>query len=268
MAENVEQAPAGVDVTTPSIARVYDALLGGTDNYAVDRQVIAKMVKVVPEQPEVATYNRQVLIRGVRYLAAEAGIRQFLDLGSGLPTADNTHQVAQRADPDARVVYVDNDPIVREHVRSRLSGDANTAVVTADLRDPQAILSSPEVDRLIDFSEPVAVLLVGVVHHLHDEEDPLGIARAYMAAVPSGSYLFMTSFIRSFPEAADLERAYLNSLGTGRFRTADELMAYFDGTDLVEPGLVYVPEWRPDGPPPAHMGIAEKQIAGGIGRKR
>ena len=268
VAEQEEQAPPGIDPTKPSIARAYNVVLGGKDNFAVDRQVVGEMLKIVPELPQVATYNRQILIRGVRYLAAEAGIRQFLDLGSGLPTAENTHQAAQQVVPDAHVVYVDNDPLVLAHGRAMLAENDKTAVVTADLRDPAAILAHPEVNRLIDFSQPVGVMLVGILHHLHDDEDPQGIARAYMDAVPSGSYLFMTAFCRSFPEAAELEQTYLSVLGTGRFRTKEQLQSFFGDLEMVEPGLVYLPEWRPQEPVPDEMTVAEKLMAGGIGRKR
>jgi SAM-dependent methyltransferase len=263
-----EQAPPGIDLAKPSIARAYDVVLGGKDNYAIDRQIVGEMLKIVPDLPQVATYNRQILSRGVRYLAAEAGIRQFLDLGSGLPTVENTHQVAQRVAPGAHVVYVDNDPIVLAHGRALLAENDNTAVVTADLRDPAAVLASPEVNRLIDFSKPVAVMLVGILHHLHDDEDPEGVAKAYMAAAPSGSYLFMTAFCRSFPEAAELEQTYLSVLGTGRFRTREQLQAFFGDLEMLEPGLVYLPEWRPEVPVPGTMTVAEKLMAGGIARKR
>lgn len=268
MAGQEEQALPGIDLTKPSIARAYDVVLGGKDNYAVDRQVVGEMLKIVPDLPQVATYNRQALSRGVRYLAGEAGIRQFLDLGSGLPTAENTHQVAQRVAPDARVVYVDNDPIVLAHGRALLEENGNTAVVTADLRDPEAVLAHPGVTRLIDFSQPVAVMLVGILHHLHDDEDPEGVAKAYMAAVPSGSYMFMTAFCRSFPEAAELEQTYLSVLGTGRFRSREQLQAFFGDLEMIDPGLVYLPEWRPEEPLPDKMTVAEKLMAGGIGYKR
>jgi len=268
VAGDEDYAPSDIDLTKPSIARAYDVVLGGKDNFAVDRQVVGEMLKIVPELPQVAAYNRQVLSRGVRYLAAQGGIRQFLDLGSGLPTRENTHQVAQRVAPDTHVVYVDNDPIVLAHGRAILAENANTAVVTADLRDPAAVLANPGVTRLIDLSQPVGVLLVGILHHLHDGEDPEGVARTYMDAVPSGSYLFMTAFCRSFPEAAELEQTYLSALGTGRFRTREQLQAFFGDLEMVEPGLVYLPEWRPEEPIRHEMTVAEKLMAGGIGRKR
>ena len=141
-------------------------------------------------------------------------------------------------------------------------------MVTADLRDPQAVLASPEVKRLIDFSQPVGVLLIGILHHLHDSEDPQGVAKAYMDAVPAGSHLFMTSFCASFPEAAELEETYLSVLGTGRFRTLEELQGFFGDLEMVEPGLVSLPEWRPETPIDHEMSVAERLMAGGIARKR
>jgi SAM-dependent methyltransferase len=268
MAEQDPPVSAGIDPSKPSIARAYDVVLGGKDNYAIDRAVVGEMLKIVPQLPEVAAYNRQILSRGVRYLVEQAGIRQFMDLGSGLPTRENTHQVAQRSASEARVVYVDNDPIVLAHGRALLVENENTTVVTADLRDPQSVLANPEVRRFIDFSQPVGVLLVGILHHLHDNEDPQGVAKAYMDAVPAGSHLFMTSFCASFPEAAELEQTYLSVLGTGRFRTLQELQAFFGDLEMVEPGLVSLPEWRPDEPIAHEMTVAERLMAGGIARKR
>ncbi|MGW4463911.1 SAM-dependent methyltransferase [Micromonospora sp. NPDC004704] len=267
MAEQDRPASVDIEPSTPSIARAYDVVLGGRDNFAVDRDIVGEMLKIVPQLPEVAAYNRQALSRGVRYLVEEAGIRQFMDLGSGLPTRENTHQVAQRSAPDARVVYVDNDPIVLSHGRSLLVENDNTTVITADLRDPAAVLAHPEVHRLIDFSEPVGVLLVGILHHLHDSEDPGGVAQAYMDAVPSGSHLFMTSFCASFPEAAALEQTYLSVLGTGRFRTLDELRGFFGDLEMIEPGLVSLPEWRPETPVDHELSVAERLMAAGMARK-
>jgi hypothetical protein len=268
MAAQNEQAPPGIDVSKPSIARAYDVVLGGKDNFAIDRAVVGEMLKIVPQLPEVAAYNRQILIRGVRYLVEEAGIRQFMDLGSGLPTRENTHQVAQRSAPDARVVYIDNDPIVLVHGRALLAENENTAVITADLRDPKAVLADPQVNRLIDFSQPVGVMLVGILHHLHDNEDPEGVVKAYMDAVPSGSHLFMTSFCASFPEAAELEETYLSVLGTGRFRPLEELQEFFGDLEMIEPGLVSLPEWRPETPIGHDLSVAERLMAGGMARKR
>jgi SAM-dependent methyltransferase len=258
---------AEIDLNRPSIARVYDAVLGGKDNYEVDRVVADEVRRTMPHISDVGWYNRAALGRTVRFLAAEAGIRQFIDLGAGLPTLENTHQVAQRHDPQARVVYVDNDPIVLAHGRALLEENENTAVVTADLREPEKVLNHPTVQRLIDFSQPVGVLLVGILHHLHDDENPKGIVDAYMGAVPAGSHLVMTAFCDTGPEARAVEETMLEFLGTGRFRTTEELTAYFDGLELLEPGVVSLPLWRPDGPVSLPLTVAQKLMAGGVGRK-
>jgi S-adenosyl methyltransferase len=262
-----EGATPEFDMTRPTIARAYDAVLGGKDNFAPDRAIAAELTKTVPQIGDLAQYNRAILGRGVRFLAERAGIRQFLDLGSGLPTVENTHQVAQRYAPDARVVYVDIDPMVLAHGRALLETDKRTAVVTADLREPDRILAHPEVTRLIDLSEPVAVMLVGILHHLHDDEDPEAIVRAYMNAVPAGSHLFVTSFCDSGPDAAALEKTLLRFLGTGRFRKRNEIERYFDGLEMVEPGLVYLPEWHPDRPVSGDLSVVARLMIGGIARK-
>jgi hypothetical protein len=261
-----EWAPQGIDVSTPSIARAYDVVLNGKDNFEVDRTFVAEIVKVVPEIYDVATYNREILGRGVRFLA-DQGIRQFLDLGSGLPTVQNTHHVAQGAAPESRVVYVDNDPIVLAHGRALLAENDRTAVVTADLRDPESVLNDPAVKALIDFDQPVAIMLVGILHHLNDDEDPQGIVDAYMNAAPSGSHLFITHFCASSQEARDAEVKYLALLGTGRFRKPEEITAYFDGYDLLEPGVVPNPLWRPDGDVPTDLTVGQKLMYGGVARK-
>lgn len=203
----------------------------------------------------------------MRFLA-EQGVTQFIDLGSGLPTVENTHQVAQGANPESRVVYVDNDPMVLAHGRALLAENDRTAVVPSDLRDPAAILADPAVKRLIDLDRPVGVMLVGVLHHLHDDDDPRGIVEAYMAAVPSGSYLFITHFCASTQESRDAEQKYLALLGTGRFRTPEEITAFFDGFELLEPGLVPLPLWRPEGSVPRRLTVGQQLMYGGIAYKR
>ncbi|AXI79860.1 SAM-dependent methyltransferase [Peterkaempfera bronchialis] len=259
-------APTGIDTSVPSIARVYDAMLGGKDNFAVDRAVAEKVRGVLPISKESAWEHREVLARGVRYLTSQ-GIDQFLDLGSGLPTVQNTHQVAQAANPKARVVYVDNDPIVLTHGRALLAGDARTKVVTADLRDPADVLSRPEVRELIDLDRPLGLLLVGVVHHLADTEDPAGVVKQYLDAAAPGSFLFLTHF-RSQPPTTDaLEQVFLSMLGSGRFRTQTEIEALFEGLEMVEPGVVELPRWRPDGPLPQATDGPSNLIAAGAGRK-
>src|SRR3954463_12360796 len=163
------------DTSKPTIARVYDALLGGKDNFAADREGAATYLKYVPDAGRCAIDNRDALVKGVRYLVRRAGIDQFLDIGSGLPTVKNTHQTAQEINPEARVVYVDNDPIVLAHGRALLATNNTTTVITADMRDPGVILADPDLGRLIDFSRPVAVLFVAVFHFIRDSEDPAGI---------------------------------------------------------------------------------------------
>ncbi|WP_055588576.1 SAM-dependent methyltransferase [Streptacidiphilus griseoplanus] len=258
-------APTGVDTSVPSIARVYDAMLGGKDNFAVDREVAERIRKVLPITREGAWEHREALARGVRYLASQ-GIDQFLDLGSGLPTAQNTHQVAQAACPGAHVVYVDNDPMVLAHGRALLAGDDCTEVVTADLREPEDVLSRPEVRRLIDLDRPLGLLMVGVVHHLADDEDPAGLVKRYLDATAPGSHLFLTHF-RSQPPTTDaLERVFLSMLGSGRFRTQEEIEALFGDLEMVDPGVVALPLWRPDATTKSSDGHSEL-IAAGAGRK-
>ncbi|MGW0658658.1 SAM-dependent methyltransferase [Streptodolium elevatio] len=264
--EGDDWAPTGIDVSKPSIARVYDAVLGGKDNFAVDRVIAQQSQDIVPEIGDVARFNRDLLGRAVRFMA-QKGIRQFLDLGSGLPTVQNTHQVAQSVAPDARVVYVDIDPIVLAHGRALLAENHNTTVVTADLRDPKAVLDLPQVREFIDFDQPVGLMLVGVIHHLGDDEDPDGIVRAYLEALPAGSYFLLTHFCASSPDALALEGALLTSLGTGRFRTLEEITAYFDGLELLDPGVVYLPQWRPEEPVAAELTVGQRLMAGGLALK-
>ncbi|GAA1543924.1 SAM-dependent methyltransferase [Actinomadura kijaniata] len=259
-------AALGIDVTRPSIARAYDYALGGKDNYAPDRGFIDQLNQVLPEVTRLARDNRAALRRGVRHMA-ETGIRQFLDLGSGLPTVENTHQVAQAVAPESAVVYVDNDPIVLAHGRALLAENERTTVVTADLREPAAVLAHPEVNRHLDLTRPVGVMLVGVLNHLHDQEDPRGIVRAYMDAVPSGSLLFMTTFVDVDPASEELEKAFLGMLGTGRFRSFEETLTWLEGLEILEPGLVHIPEWRPDGPVGLPLGTIGRLGAAALARK-
>jgi hypothetical protein len=260
--------PADIDVTKPSVARVYDALLGGKDNFPADRAVRDHLMALTPNGAMVPLYNRAVLGRGVRYLVGQ-GIRQFIDLGSGLPTAQNTHQVAQGQASDVRVVYVDNDPIVLAHGRALLAENASTGVIVADMRSPDEVLDNPELRSLIDFDQPVGLLMVAIVHHFNDDEDPHALVRRYVDALPSGSHLFLTHFVDGGAETAEIERVLLGDLGTGRFRGFEEIIAFFDGLELLEPGVVYNPLWRPDpgDDVPSPLTFAAKIIAAGMGRK-
>jgi SAM-dependent methyltransferase len=265
-----EQARAPFDVATSraSIARVYDYLLGGKEHLEVDRRAADAMRNVVPEVAEIAKDNRCFLRRGVRYLVRDAGIRQIVDIGSGLPSEGNVNEVAHAIDADVRVAYVDNDPVVLAHARARLARNEQTAVATADLRRPEALFEEVAGLGLLDLDQPFAVLLSGVVHHLSDDDDPAAIVAAVRERLSPGSYLLLSHFLDDDePRAHALERAFLHGgLGSGRFRTWKELRGYFGDLELVEPGLVYANEWRPDEftqtESPVHT-----LYAGGIGRK-
>ncbi|MQY30575.1 SAM-dependent methyltransferase [Nocardia aurantia] len=253
---------AQIDQSKPSIARVYDYLLGGKDNYAVDRQVGDFFIKDLPGSVGIAYANRQALIRAVGNIA-RAGVRQFLDIGSGLPTADNVHQVAQRNSPDARVVYVDNDPIVLAHGHALLATDDRTTVIHADLRQPQEIYDHPDVQRLIDFGEPVAVVFSAILHHLNDDEDPAGLVRWWADRVPSGSYFYISHFRTGHnEETAAAEEKLQASFGRGRWRSDAELAALFGDLELLEPGLVPCSRWRPEPSPEGidKIGPAEREM--------
>ena len=258
--------PPQVDIRKPSVARVYDAILGGKDNFPWDRAVAAEVIAAFPQAATSARLNRQVLERAVRYLH-DQGIDQFLDVGSGLPTVRNTHEIAQELNPRALVAYVDNDPIVLTHGRAQLADDAATTVVTADIRHPDTILNNPAITAFLDFSRPIGLVLNGVVHHLNDDEDPHGVVIKLTSALAPGSYLQLTHFSTAAPAAAALERVLMQSLGSGRMRSADEITAFFDGLELVDPGVVLLPEWRPDRPVSYPLEIGGQLILGGMARK-
>lgn len=236
------------DVSRPTIARVYDAVLGGKDNFAADREGAATFTNYVPNAREAALDNRAGLEKGVAYMAKK-GIDQFLDVGAGLPTMRNTHQVAQEVNPQAKVVYVDNDPIVLAHGRALLATNDSTTIVTADLREPEGILKHEEVERWIDFSRPVGLMVVGLLMHFHRNERPGEWVRTLLKACPSGSYLFITDFADTgLPEQQAVEKAGLESLGNGWIRTPEEIEEHFQGLPLVSPGLDFVSRWFPDEP--------------------
>jgi len=256
----------GIDTTVPTTARIYDYWLGGHDNFAADRAAALKVSEAAPEAQLMAVENRKFLRRAVRYLAAEARITQFLDIGTGLPTQGNVHQVAQDVSPDARVVYVDNDPMVLAHSRALKTG-GNTVVIEADLRDPPAIIDHPRTRELLDFSQPMAVLLVAVLHFVSDDDDPRAIVAAIRDTLVPGSYLVLshvTGDIRR--ESAAHAAVHYKKLAPGStLRTRDEIHRFFAGMELIDPGLVQVPSWRPDEPEPANG--SRVWILGGVGRK-
>ncbi|MEU8400269.1 SAM-dependent methyltransferase [Nonomuraea sp. NPDC048892] len=243
----MERESLGFDPSTPSVARLYDYFLGGKDNFAADRAAAEKILEVAPELPAAARANRAFLGRAVRHLARN-GITQFLDLGTGLPAPGNVHEVAQEVDPGARVVYVDHDPVVLVHARALLEGQGGTTVVHGDLREPGAILREPGVLEAIDFGRPLGVLLVAVMHHLADSDRPGEVVAALREAVAPGSFLVMshgTSEAR--PAAVERCTEVYRSAGLPLTpRDRDEIGALFEGFELVDPGLVWLPQWRPD----------------------
>lgn len=261
-------APPDVDVSRASIARVYDYLLGGKEHLEVDRRAAEALLNVVPEVAEIAKDNRSFLRRGVEYLVREAGIRQIVDVGSGLPNAGNVHEVAHAIDPGVRIIYVDNDPVVLAHARALLATGEHTAVITADLREPDSIFDRIAALGLLDLDRPFAVLLSGVVHHLSDDDDPDAVVARVRTRLCPGSYLLLTHFLFDDEARAHaLERAFLHGgLGSGRFRTWEQLRGYFGGLEMVEPGLVYANDWRPDEHTPVD-GPVHTLYAGGVGRK-
>nr|WP_231861551.1 MULTISPECIES: SAM-dependent methyltransferase [Frankia] len=239
---------AGVDVDRPSAARMYDYALGGSHNFAADREATQAVIAAFPDGPLVARSNRLFLHRAVRFLTAEAGITQFLDLGSGVPTVGNVHEVAQGINPQARVVYVDIDPVAVVHSRMLLADNPLATVLQADIREPASILGSSEVTGLLDLSRPVAVLMVTVLHFVADGDDPAGIIEAFRAATVPGSYLAV-SHVTADERAEQVHGAgkVYESTPTGVTpRSRATIAALLAGYDLVEPGLVYLPSWRPD----------------------
>ncbi|MGB7797410.1 MAG: SAM-dependent methyltransferase [Pseudonocardiaceae bacterium] len=269
-----DATPAYIDLAKASIARVYDAFLNGKDNYEIDREVFRRVQQVAPECALLAWDNRQFLIRVTRFIASETGITQFLDCGSGLPTAENTHHVAQRIQPDARVVYVDNDPTVITHGRALLVDNDQTFFSAADIFNPRELLNDKVVRRQLDFSAPIALFQLGTLHHYDGERSPQSIMAEYIDALPSGSYVAISHFCD--PEttnelrtlARKMEQVFLHSpMGSGRFRTRAEIEGMFPGLELIEPGLVRCAEWWPDGPRIKPLGPVQHCIVGAVGRK-
>jgi len=262
-----EEPPPSIDVSVAHVARIYDYWLGGKNNYAVDRAAGDQAIEAWPNIVFSVRANRAFLARAVRYLAAEAGIRQFLDIGTGIPSANNTHEVAQAAAPGARVVYVDNDPVVLTHARALLSSGpgGKTDYVEADLRDTGSILRAAA--RTLDFRQPIAIVLMAIVHLIPDEDHPHQIVATLLDAVPSGSYLAM-SHIASDIETEALGQAATRVSGFIRqpqtYRSHDQVLRFFDGLELVEPGLARIQQWRPGSEMESRMPAA---LWGGVGRK-
>jgi hypothetical protein len=261
--------PQGIDPDKASVARMYDAMLGGEHNFAIDREAVAAFTAIDPQVRTLARANRDFLGRAVRFLVA-SGVRQFIDLGSGIPTQGNVHEVAQAAGPGARVVYVDNDPVAVAHSTSLLADNPDADVVDADIRRPADVLSAPQIRKLIDFEQPVAVLMITILHFVTPAEDPAGIVAAFRDALPDGSWLALSHATnQDRPDTAAAVGQLYRSKATSPVtaRSHDEILGLFDGFDLVEPGLVYVPLWRPDPADEIPENPSEYWVYAGVGRK-
>jgi hypothetical protein len=266
-------AGSGIDSSVPHSARIWNYWLGGKDNYAVDRAAGDAWLALQPEVVDIARETRAFLGRTVRHLAGEVGIRQFLDIGTGLPTADNTHEVAQRVAPDARIVYVDNDPLVLAHARALLTStpEGQTHYLHADMHDREALIEGAA--EVLDLTQPVGVYFIGVLGHVIDLDEARGLVRDLLDRMPSSSYLVLCDGVH--PEDDRSQQAQDDYADTGavayRTRTTEEIASFFDGLELVEPGVVSVPLWRPDPRPgvPAVGGTAPRPVgeAGGVARK-
>jgi len=259
---------ARIDTTVAHPARRYDYWLGGKDNFAADRESGDAIAAAFPSIRTAVLENRAFLRRGVRYLAQEAGIRQFLDIGTGIPTSPNVHEIAQDIDPTARIVYVDNDPVVLTHARALLtsSPEGATAYVDADLREPDKILGDQDVHRTLDFTRPVALMLVAIVHFLPDEDDPYGIVARLVDRLAPGSYLVMSHATTDhLPPRLSAEIAS-GRHGQGKLRTYDEFARFFAGHELIEPGIVSVSRWRAENEPEPRPTDAETGVYGAIAR--
>lgn len=262
-------APRSIDITVPSVARIYDYYLGGSHNFEVDREAARRAMEFMPGLPRIMQANRAFMRRAVRYAAGE-GITQFLDIGSGIPTFGNVHEVAREARPGARVVYVDHDPVAVAHSQAVLEGSEDTDVVAADLRKPQDILGSAQVGRLIDLNRPVALLLVAILHFVEDADDPYGAVAELRDALAPGSLLVLSHAayegIPLPPEraggAVDVYKDIRNPL---IMRTREEIARFFEGYDMVEPGLVPMANWRPETAPEDEDPYAFSGFAG-VGR--
>jgi hypothetical protein len=262
----VSQQQPEIDTSVPQTARIWNYWLGGKDNFPVDRAVGDQILEAFPAIVENARASRAFLARAVGYLAGEAGIGQFLDIGTGLPTANNTHQVAQSIAPESRIVYVDNDPIVLAHARALLttSPQGATDYLDADMRDPERILQ--EAARTLDLTQPVAIMLMGILGHIEDDDQARSIVRRLLDGVPSGSYLTMNDGTDTSEEVVEAARIWNQSANpTYHLRSPDRIARFFDGLELVEPGVVSPPRWRPE---PSPSGLpAEIDSFGGVGRK-
>ena len=254
-----------IDTTVPHSARIWNYWLGGKDNYPVDREAGDRYREIYPQIVDTARAGRYFLARTVRYLAGEAGIRQFLDVGTGLPTVDNTHDVAQRVAPESRIVYVDNDPLVLAHARALLTSSPGGACdyIDADMRDPKAICTAAA--QTLDLTQPVALLLMGVMGHISDYDEAHGIVRRLLDGLPAGSYLALADSIRSGQAHREAGKQYAQTGAVPyQLRTPEQIEGFFSGLTLVYPGVVPITDWRPD---PSPFPPPRVETLGGVGRK-
>ncbi|WP_020667067.1 SAM-dependent methyltransferase [Amycolatopsis nigrescens] len=258
----------GIDIERPSAARVYDYYLGGDSNFEVDRVLAEQVRAAIPWVHDTARHNRAFLRRAVRY-CMDAGVRQFLDIGSGTPTVGNVHEIAQQLDPDSRVVYVDNEPVAVAHAQLLLEGNENATIVRADLREPDEVCDGEETTRLLDFDQPIAVLMVAILHFIPDSDRPLDIISQYQKRLAPGSHLAISHvtddvYAEQIHQLVDLYRGSSNPVTT---RTKEQVRELFTGFDLIDPGVVWTPEWRPE--TPGHVGEhpEDSVIYAGLGRR-
>ncbi|WP_406691130.1 SAM-dependent methyltransferase [Saccharopolyspora sp. ID03-671] len=251
MAGVPDWVPSQIDWNQPSVARIYDYALGGAHNFETDRRAQDAALEVFPHLNDAARANRAFLHRALRF-CLDRGVRQFLDLGSGIPTVGNVHEVAQDIAPESRVVYVDHDPVAVTHARSMLADDPNTAFLHEDIRAPHRILEHPDALRLLDFDQPIAVLMVGMLHYVNDASDPQHLLRDYRARMAPGSYFIASHLTSDLPEMRSAAPFFDDSRNPMTLRGRSEIEALLGDFDLVEPGVVFTVEWRPEGPPGEH----------------
>jgi hypothetical protein len=261
---------ASIDATRPSVARVFNALLGGKDNYQVDRELRDRLLERAPAMGDLARDVRSFVGRVTRFLAADGGVRQFLDCAPGMPNNENTHEVAQRENREATVVYTATDPIVLAHGRALLAENDRTHFVEADFRDPDQVFGHPTVQKCLDLSEPVAVFHVGTVQYVSDARRPAEIIAGYVDRIPSGSYIVLAH--GHDPEdgsfTPQLREIYQNSeVGLGHFRNRSQILSFLDGLELIEPGLVAMSDWWPDGPRLKAQDPVQRLALAAVGRK-
>jgi hypothetical protein len=266
---------ANIDISKPNIARVYDCMLGGKDNFAADREFVAEVLRFAPKAPLASIANRQFLRRVVQYLVVEAGVTQFLDLGSGLPTQGNVSEVAHQYNPDAHIIHVDYDPIVYTHSKALLADARTTDFVVGDVRRPAEILADPLVRALIDFERPVGLLMFAVLHHVDDADHPERIADEFRDAMPSGSYLAISSLRLPGPDLPEQravtiegEALLVGTLGSGRWREDSDILSWFGDWEMIEPGLVSLLDWRSDEPDRVPFPEIQNSFFGGVARKK